>query len=160
MIVCTYTSNFIHTCVCAGSCFTCQSRTHFSLPRPLPAHPLLCPTLSPNQVKVIYRGPYILLYHRSLITLHFVTWHTYRSVAVGEQLLPLELASGCSEDDQLQPTKSSINTVGLALNQVIHLVAPVECLASSSPGSSQCLNAWSTGKSLGDWDVHFVCFGI
>ena len=40
-----------------------------------------------------------------------------RSIAVGEQLLPLELATG-SEEEQLYPTKSSMDTIGLALEQV------------------------------------------
>jgi hypothetical protein len=41
----------------------------------------------------------------------------FRSVAVGEQLLPLELASG-TDEDQLHPTKSSMDTIGMALDQV------------------------------------------
>ena len=42
----------------------------------------------------------------------------YRSVAVGEQLLPLELTAGCSDEDQLQPTKSVMDAVDLSLDQV------------------------------------------
>jgi hypothetical protein len=42
-----------------------------------------------------------------------------RSVAVSEQLLPLELASGTVEfEDQLHPTKASMDTIGMALDQV------------------------------------------
>ena len=41
-----------------------------------------------------------------------------RSVAVGEQLLPLELTAGCSDEDQLQPTKSVMDAVDLSLDQV------------------------------------------
>jgi hypothetical protein len=50
--------------------------------------------------------------------LFFPLW-LYRFVAVGEQLLPLELASG-TDEDQLHPTKSSMDTIGMALDQVFH----------------------------------------
>jgi hypothetical protein len=53
------------------------------------------------------------------LCIYFFLW--LRSVAVGEQLLPLELASG-TDEDQLHPTKSSMDTwsIGMALDQVIH----------------------------------------
>ena len=50
--------------------------------------------------------------------LYFFLW--LRSVAVGEQLLPLELSSG-TDEDHLHPTKSSMDTIGMALGQVIDI---------------------------------------
>ena len=50
-----------------------------------------------------------------MITSIYLPW--LRSIAVGEQLLPLELASG-SDEDQLHPGKSSMDTIGMALDQV------------------------------------------
>ena len=43
-----------------------------------------------------------------------------RSVAIGEQLLPLELSSG-TDEDSLHPTKSSMDTIGMALGQVTNI---------------------------------------
>lgn len=57
----------------------------------------------------------------------------FRSVAVGEQLIPLELASG-TDEDQLQPTKSSMDTIGMALDQVhftrLHIILLIDNTAS------------------------------
>ena len=64
----------------------------------------------------------------------FIPW--LRSIAVGEQLLPLELSSE-TDEDHLHPTKSSMDTIGMALGQVTNI--RLSNLKYSVPNQNQCL---------------------
>ena len=102
-----YKEGNVHVCYVQDQVLLARSE-HTS---PYHAHFLLIPSSTPLTLLIRY-APLITRYLHDIIGILFA-----RSIAVGEQLLPLELASG-SEEEQLYPTKSSMDTIGLALEQV------------------------------------------